>query len=214
MIIRTLSMSVLALIALSLVACKSGPKPAKCDENQGIYLKAQDHAVLQVPEGDGTPDRRNALKIPDANGKSIDTKACMQRSPSYFGYAGRIAASPEEMVADWAQAWADRNSVAVMSMYASSFSTDAPAGKDAWLAQRANDIVNGPVPNGRVRQLRVAAVGNDERLVAFTQVFGDNSVQKQLTLVRDAGVWKISRERVVTATPPAAAPGKEAPPKP
>jgi len=203
---RILIVSLLTLVALDLAACKSTPKPAKCNENQGAYLVAKDHSILQVPAGDTAPDNRSALKIPDGNGQTINTKACMQRSPSYFGTAGRIAASPEEMVADWAQAWADRNSTAVMSMYASSFNTDAPAGKDAWLAQRANDIANGPIPNGRVRQLKVAAVGNDERVVSFVQNFADSAVQKQLTLVRDAGVWKISRERVVTAnitnTPP------------
>jgi hypothetical protein len=189
---------------LELAACSSTPKPAKCDENKGVYLQAQNNPLLKVPEGDASPDHRGALTIPAGNGKQVDTKACLQRSPSYFGTAGRIAASPEEMVGDWAQAWADRNSAAVMSMYASSFSTDAPAGKEGWLTQRGNDIANGPVPNGRVTQLKVISQGNDERVASFIQTFGTTRVHKQLTLVRDAGVWKISAERVTsTDTQPA-----------
>ncbi len=190
-----------ALLGLSLIltACSSTPKPPECDENQGAYLKAQDHPPLTAPAGLEAPDRRNALTIPPGTGKSIDTKVCLQQAPSYFGTAGRIAASPEEMVADWAQAWADRNSTAVMAMYSDSFATDAPAGSTAWLAQRHAEVDNGPLPNGRVTNLQVAQQGSDQRVASFTQQFGANAIRKELVLVRDAGVWKIAVERVVTA---------------
>jgi hypothetical protein len=191
--------SLIALVTVTslLAACSSTPKPAKCDENKGVYLQAQNNPPLKTPEGAATPDRRTALTIPADNGKQVDTKACLERAPSYFGTAGRIAASPEEMVGDWAQAWSERNSAAVLSMYASSFDTDAPAGKAAWLAQRASDIANGPAVTGRVTKLKVITQGNDERVASFIQTFGTTRVEKQLTLVRDAGVWKIAAERVI-----------------
>jgi hypothetical protein len=195
---RFLSLPALLGLAMALSACNSTPKPAKCDENQGAYLKAEDHAHLNAPV-DAPTDRRTALTIPPGNGKSVDKKVCLQRSPSYFGTAGRIAASPEEMVADWAQAWAERNSTAVMAMYSANFSSDAPDGAAAWLAQRAKEVSDGPLPNGRVTNLKVVQQGNDRRVASFVQHFGATNVQKELNLVRDAGLWKISAERVITA---------------
>jgi hypothetical protein len=180
-------------------ACRSTPKPAKCEANKGAYLTAIEHAPLTTPTGLETPDRRTALTVPPGNGKSIDKQACLQRAPSYFGTAGRIAASPEETVADWAQAWADRNSTAVLAMYSSKFVTDAPAGAEAWLAQRAIEVNEGPLPNGRVLDLKIIQQGSERRLAAFVQRFGNNGVHKELKLLRDAGVWKISSEQVMAA---------------
>jgi hypothetical protein len=187
-------------IALVMSACSSTPKPAKCDEKQGAYVNAEDRSRLNVPTNAPAADRRAALVIPPSNGKTVNKTECLQRSPSYFGTAGRIAASPEEMVADWAQAWADRNSTAVIAMYSSStFTTDAPGGGDAWLAQRGQEVSDGPLPNGRVTNLKIVQQGNDRRVASFIQQFGATSVQKELNLIRDAGLWKIAAERVVTA---------------
>jgi hypothetical protein len=187
-------------LALGMSACSSTPKPAKCDENQGAYLKAQEHARLNLPADAPTTDRRTALVVPPSNGKTVDKTVCLQRSPSYFGTAGRIAASPEEMVADWAQAWADRNSAAVIAMYsASKFTSDATDGGEAWLAQRAKEVTEGPLPSGRLTSLKILQQGNDRRVASFVQQFGATSVHKELNLIRDAGLWKISAERVVTA---------------
>lgn len=86
-----------------------------------------------------------------------------------------------------------------MSMYSSKFTTDAPAGSAAWLEQRRAEISSAPLPNPRVTNLRITQVSNDERLTAFTQQFGTTRVSKELKLIRDAGVWKIASERVVTA---------------
>lgn len=185
---------------LCLGACHSTPDVPDCNENKGAYLTASEQAATRAPEGMEAPDRRNALKIPPGNGKSIDRKTCYQQAPAYFGTAGRIAASPEETVADWAQAWADRNSTAVLAMYSSQFTTDAPAGSAAWLAQRGKEVAEGPLPSGRVTNLRITQQGSDQRLAAFTQQFGTNNVTKILKLIREAGVWKIAAEQVVTAT--------------
>lgn len=186
-------------ILLIVSACNSTPKPAECDENQGAYLKAEQGTPLTAPAGLETPDRRNALNVPPSNGKAVDKKVCLQQAPTYFGTAGRIAASPEEMVADWAQAWADRNSTAVLAMYSSKFETDAPAGGAAWLTQRGTEVANGPLPNPRVTNLKITQQGNDRRLASFTQQFATTSVRKELNLIRDVGLWKIVAERVVNS---------------
>lgn len=195
---RFLLMPAVLSIAIAVSACSSTPKPAKCDENQGAYVNAQNNPPLTAPV-DAPTDRRTVLTIPPSNGKSVDKTVCLQRSPSYFGTAGRIAASPEEMVADWAQAWAERNSAAVMAMYATNFTSDAPDGGVAWLAQRGKEVSDGPAPNGRVTNLKIVQQGNDRRVASFIQHFGTTNVQKELNLIRDAGLWKISAERVITA---------------
>lgn len=201
MVITSLSRSMLfTLLGMTLLAaCKSTPKPAECDENRGAYLQATSNGDLKVAEGEQAPDRRNALTIPASNGKAVDTRACLQQSPSYFGTPGRIAASPEEIVADWAQAWANRNADGVMSMYSTKFTTDAPAGSTGWLDQRRTEIGAGPLPNPRVTGLKVTQSGNDERIATFVQQFGTTRVRKELKLIRDAGLWKIASERVITA---------------
>jgi hypothetical protein len=196
--IRHLLLPALVSLTVTLSGCSSTPKPAKCDENQGAYLRAEDRGHLNAPV-DAPTDRRTALAIPPSNGKTVDKKVCLQRSPSYFGTAGRIAASPEEMVADWAQAWSEHNSAAVIAMYTDKFTTDAPDGSAAWLAQRGKEVSDGPTPNGRVTNLKVVQQGNDRRVASFVQHFGPTNVQKELNLVRDAGLWKISAERVITA---------------
>lgn len=190
---------IMLCVVLGMSACSSTPKPAKCDENQEAYLKAQDHGRLNLPADAPTNDRRTALAVPPSNGKTVDKTVCLQRSPSYFGTAGRIAASPEEMVADWAQAWADRNGAAVIAMYSSKFTSDAPDGGEAWLTQRAKEVAEGPLPNGRVTSLKIIQQGNDRRVASFVQQFGATNVHKELNLIRDAGLWKISAERVITA---------------
>lgn len=188
------------LACLALGACSSAPK---CDDqDNAAYLKAQDRGALQVPEGVAQPDRGTVLTIPaqSPNAPKRAKNTCLDRVPAYFGTAGRLAASPEEMVADWAQAWADRNGEAVASMYSQQFTTDAPAGAAAFLAQRRDEVTSGPLPNGRLDNLKITSSGTDRQQATFVQRFGTNAVQKELTLIRENGVWKIVSERVVTVS--------------
>jgi len=186
-------------LALALGACSSHTKLTKCEANKGAYLSAGMAPPLSLPEGSSDEVGGSALVIPAGNNQPINTKACLERPPAYFGNAGRIAASPEETVADWAQAWADRNSTSVLAMYANQFHVDGTDSK-VWLTQRTTDIASGALPDSRVRQLKMTTTGNDERIATFVQTFGNSLVSKQLTLIREAGVWKIINERVLSTT--------------
>jgi len=199
-LVRRATMSVsLLLLAMALTACKTHPKVADCADAKSIYLRAQDHAVLQIPPGVETPDRRNNLTIPPETTAAAGKTTCLDHPPSYFGTAGRIAASPEETVADWAQAWADRNVDAVIAMYSSKFGSDRPdTTGTAILEQRRAEVANGPAASGRVKNLRITQPDPDRRIARFIQVFGTNAVQKELQLVRESGVWKIASENVIT----------------
>ena len=191
--------AVLCAMILSLSACSSTPKPMQCSGNAKEYLQAQDHGSLQIPEGIDAPNQPNKLTIPPSNGQQSDPKLCLEMAPNYFGATARIAASPEEMVADWAQAWADRNSSLVLDMYSSNFVSDENTDRSTWLEQRRSDIVTAPIPAPRVTDLKVTQAGDDQRTATFVQQFGKTNVHKQLTLVREAGLWKIASERIITS---------------
>lgn len=188
---------ILAVLSLPLLAaCGSDPG---CIDPDEPYLAARNNAQLQVPDGMTTPNRTEALAIP-ADKAAVDkagSTACLDAPPSYFRSTGTVARSPEEVVASWAQAWANRESDAVLALYSTQFTapTDS-AGASAWLEQRREQVATGPVPDSMVQGLKVEPDGADRRVVSFTQRFGANALRKQLVLVRESGSWRIVEEKV------------------
>lgn len=185
------------LAALALSAC--GGAERNCVDPDEPYLAARNNAALKVPEGMSEPDRSAALTIP--NGPTTAGNAgsgCLAAPPSYFRSSGTVARSPEEVVASWAQAWAARETDAVIALYSNGFiaPTDT-AGPTAWLEQRREQVATGPVPDSMVEGLSVEPDGADRRIATFVQRFGANSLRKQLVLVREAGSWRIVEEKVV-----------------
>lgn len=188
----------LAILAVcALAACRSAPE---CNPPNAPHLKAEDRGLLQIPDGMPQPDRTAMLAIPPPSpaAQAAAKNVCLDRVPSYFGTAGRLAAPPEEMIADWAQAWADRNGETVVAMYSQEF-IDSPAGGSAWSAQRRDEVASGPEAKARLENVKIAAAGTDRQVATFVQRFGDAAVKKELTLKRENGVWKIESERVITA---------------
>jgi hypothetical protein len=189
---------IFALSPLLLAAC-GGSDPSCIDPNEP-YLAARSNPALQVPDGMTQPNRTEALPIPADKG-GADNKAgsgaCLDAPPSYFRSTGTVARSPEEVVASWAQAWANREADAVVALYSTQFvaPTDS-AGSSAWLEQRREQVATGPVPDSMVQGLKVEPDGADRRVVSFTQRFGANALKKQLVLVRESGSWRIVEEKV------------------
>jgi hypothetical protein len=189
----------LALPLLS--ACFGGSKTC-VDPDDEPYLRARNNPPLRTPEGLTTPDRSAALAIPaaspDASGARPSGSGCLAEPPSYFRSAGTVARSPEEVVASWAQAWAHREADAVIALYSTTFAppTDS-AGSAAWLEQRREQVATGPVPDSMIEGLKIEQVGADRRVATFKQHFGANSLNKELTLVRESGSWRIVAEKVV-----------------
>jgi hypothetical protein len=64
------------------------------------------------------------------------------------------------------------------------------------LNERREQIATGPLPDGKLSDLKVRNEG-DKRIVSFTQRFGSNVLRKELTLVQEAGSWRIVSERVL-----------------
>jgi hypothetical protein len=185
-------------LALLPVLTGCGGKDQVCPERNEPYLASRNNPLLKVPDGMSQPNRAEALAIPEAKGAQRSGRtACLDEPPSYFRSAGTTARSPEEVVASWAQAWANREADAVVALYSATFSapTDS-AGSAAWLEQRREQVATGPVPDSMVEGLRVEPDGADRRVVTFVQKFGANSLRKELILVREGGSWRIVAEKV------------------
>jgi hypothetical protein len=188
------------LLPVVLLAACGGSEP-KCVDPDEPYLGARTNPPIRVPDGMTQPNRSEALAIPDnkkaASGSSSGRATCLDAPPSYFRSTGTVARSPEEVVASWAQAWANREADAVVSLYSTQFvaPTDSSGAKD-WLEQRREQVATGPVPDSMVKGLKVEPDGSDRRIVSFTQQFGVNALKKQLILVRESGSWRIVEEKV------------------
>jgi hypothetical protein len=188
----------LCLLSLSLLAACGGGSEVTCTDPQEPYLGARSNPSLRVPDGMTQPNRSEALAIPDAKpAPQAGRSSCLDAPPSYFRSTGTVARSPEEVVASWAQAWANREDDAVMALYSTQFvaPTDS-AGASAWLEQRREQVATGPLPDSMVQEMKVEPDGADRRVVTFVQRFGTNALRKQLVLVRESGSWRIVEEKV------------------
>ena len=187
------------LILPLLHGCGSNPT---CIDPSEPYRQARNYDTLRVPEGLTKPDNSAALAIPpkvdSANKPQRTGTGCLEDPPSYFRSAGTVARSPEEVVASWAQAWANREADAVIALYSTSFKapTDS-SGSAAWLEQRKEQVATGPVPDSMIEGLKVDQERGERRVATFTQHFGTNTLRKELTLVRESGSWRIVEEKVV-----------------
>lgn len=186
-------------LLLPLLAACGGSTERVCAERNEPYMASRDNPLLRVPDGMSQPNRSEALTIPATKpaSRSSGSTNCLDDPPSYFRASGINARSPEEVVASWAQAWANREADAVVALYSSSFTapTDS-AGSTAWLEQRREQVATGPVPDGIVEGMRVEPDGSERRIVSFVQKFGTNSLRKELILVREGGSWRIVAEKV------------------
>lgn len=186
-----------SLLLPLLAACGGGSKQV-CAEKNEPYLTSRNNTLLKVPDGLSQPNRSEALAIPEVKPPPrAGSTGCLDEPPSYFRATGTSARSPEEVVASWAQAWANREADAVVALYSSTFTapTDS-AGSAAWLEQRREQVATGPVPDSIVAGLRVEPDGSERRVVTFVQKFGTNSLRKELILVREGGSWRIVAEKV------------------
>lgn len=184
-------------LAPVLTGCGGG-KEQVCPERNEPYLASRNNPVLKVPDGMSQPNRAEALTIPEVKPAAhAGRTACLDEPPSYFRSAGTTARSPEEVVASWAQAWANRESDAVIALYSANFTAPTEsAGSSAWLEQRREQVATGPVPDSMLEGLRVEPDGADRRVVTFVQKFGANTLRKELILVREGGSWRIVAEKV------------------
>ena len=158
--VRTKLLVTGAAAALLLAGC--GGSDQVCETRDESYATARNNEPLRVPQGMSTPNRSEALSIPDVNAptNASERTSCLDEPPSYFRSAGTVARSPEEVIASWAQAWANREADAVVALYSTAFqAADGRRRQRAWLEQRREQVATGPTPDAMVEGLTVEPDG-------------------------------------------------------
>jgi tetratricopeptide (TPR) repeat protein len=99
----------------------------------------------------------------------------------------------------WAKAWSARNADGYLASYAKSFSPENRQTKSAWAAARRERVTSPKRINVQVLDPVVEMVSSNEARVVFRQRYESDSLntrsRKTLTLVKEDGDWRISRER-------------------
>jgi len=185
-----------AFLLAALAGCST---TQSCGGNQD-YLQAQERPLLQLPPSMVASERLKPVVIPPLapDSQKLDPQPrCLDYPPPYFARKGKVADSAEDAVRAWGAAWAERKPDAVMQMYSPSFQTPGEGGSAAFLQQREQQVDTGRAPSATLQEVVVTAQGTNRRVVTFIQVFGQDRIRKELTLVSEGGVWKIVSERTV-----------------
>lgn len=190
------------LLGLSLTGCGLAPT---CGGTTEPYMAARSVPPLKVPTGLDAPTHTGGLNVsaepaagtqPAAAAASTAGK-CLDEAPSYFGNAISPLSLPEEIVAIWAQAWNERNTERMMAAYSPNFVAPEGTTREAWLELRREQVATGPVPSPGVQGLKMTQPSPDRRIATFAQRFGNNTIRRELTFVRESSFWHIAQERVL-----------------
>jgi uncharacterized lipoprotein len=187
------------LSAISLLALAGCGTTNSCGGNEA-YLKAQERPRLNLPPGVMGSERITPIVIPPPapDPVKLDPQPrCLDYPPQYFARPPSTPGSPEAAVRAWGAAWAERKPDVVMQAYAPSFQAPGQGGSAAFLSEREEQVATGSAPSPVLQDLVVSKDG-DNRVVTFVQVFGDQKVHRELTLVRDGQSWRIVSERTLT----------------
>jgi hypothetical protein len=186
-----------ALAAVVLAGCST---TQSCGGNED-YLAAQERPRLDLPPGVMTTERAAPVVIPPAapDPQTLDPRPrCLDFPPPFFARkGGKVTDSVEEAVKAWAADWAERKPDAVIQMYAPTFQAPGEGGSAAFLENRRQQVTTGRAPSASLEEITVTQQGADHRVVTFVQVFGDDRVGKELTLVREGQNWRIVSERTI-----------------
>jgi uncharacterized lipoprotein len=189
----------LLALALPLVTLAGCGTTSSCGGDTE-YLQAVERPPLQLPTEITPTERIQPLVIPpvDLNPTALDpVPPCLDQPPRFFARKGAVADSAEDAVRLWAWAWASRKPDTVVQMYSASFQAAGEGGAAAFLEQRRQQVETGRAPEPKLEDVTVAATGADRRVVTFVQRFGEGAVRKELTMVREAGIWRIVAERTL-----------------
>ena len=198
---RFTSLPASLLSGLTLTVLLTGCGTTSPCRGNADYLEAQDRPRLNMPEGvPGSERLAGGMVIPPppAEMTKLDPAPnCLDQPPSFFGQRKQVAAdSVEGALNAWAAAWAARNPDPVISLYSQQF--QAPeGGAGPYLNKRREEVTAGTPPAAKLEDVKVLVAGTDRRIVTFVQRFGDDSVRRELTLLRETLGWRIVAERTL-----------------
>jgi len=190
------------LLAVSLSGCGLAPT---CGGTTEPYMAARSVPPLKVPTGLDAPTHSGGMNVSagpatdaaPAPAPAATAGKCLDEAPSYFGNAISPLSLPEEIVAIWAQAWNERNTERMMAAYSPNFVAPEGTTREAWLELRREQVATGPVPSPGIQGPKMTQPAPDRRIATFAQRFGNNTIRRELTFVRDGSFWRITQERVL-----------------
>jgi tetratricopeptide (TPR) repeat protein len=99
----------------------------------------------------------------------------------------------------WSKAWSGRNADGYLASYSKTFAPDRGQSRAAWSAARRERVTTPKKISVEIIDPVVLIVSTNEARVSFRQNYASDSLstrsRKTLTLVKEDGEWKISRER-------------------
>jgi tetratricopeptide (TPR) repeat protein len=99
----------------------------------------------------------------------------------------------------WAKSWSARNADAYLASYAKSFAPENRQSRSAWASARKERVTSPKRINVQVVDPVVEMVSPNEARVVFRQNYESDTLntrsRKTLTMIREEGEWRISRER-------------------
>lgn len=102
-------------------------------------------------------------------------------------------------VTKWSRAWSSRNADGYLASYSKTFDPEGSQSRAAWAAARRERVTTPKRINVEVIEPSVQIMSANEARVVFRQNYTSDTLnaksRKTLTLVREDGEWKISRER-------------------
>jgi tetratricopeptide (TPR) repeat protein len=134
--------------------------------------------------------------------KSAAATAAPSLAPATPTAAASTADARGEVLASvnrWAKAWSGRNADGYLASYSKSFAPDRGQSRAAWSTARRERVTTPKKISVEIVDPVVQIVSANEARVSFRQNYASDSLstrsRKTLTLIKEDGEWKISRER-------------------
>ncbi len=183
------------------------PRPA-------VALAATESPVRNEAAGKATPTavQPAATTEPEAAAPAkapvpIAARQTVSIQPPVQAAARPIALSDEKLVTqtiqDWLQAWRKQDVGAYLAFYAKQFKTPDNESRSQWEQTRRTRVLRPKKIEIRLSSLKVQIADTENATAIFHQDYRSDSygdkVIKELTFIKEDGVWRIRQERVVKA---------------
>ena len=112
-----------------------------------------------------------------------------------------LASSVEKRLNSWVEAWSRRDVAGYLSFYSRDFKTEDGRSRAAWEEQRRRRVGKSSPISVDIDRIKTGMIGDDRAVTEFRQRYRSadyrDRVTKQLTWMREAGTWRIVRERAL-----------------
>ncbi len=165
--------------------------------------RAASAPALAAPATAVAPPAPPAVAAAKPSAPAVAAVAAAAPSPAPATTAPPTASNASSEVlsalSKWAKAWSDQNVNAYLASYAKTFVPEAGQTRAAW-AQARTERVRAPSKIAvKLSEEKVELINANEARVTLRQQYDSDTLQtrsrKTLSLVREDGVWRITRER-------------------